>query len=92
MIIEVSTNYEGEIVLSAFEALNLSEIQNQIEDITGEEVSLESLENLESKAGRIHIVNPYIHRGQPNSWIFRKTSKEEFNKRVLEEAQAKLLK
>lgn len=92
MIIEVSTNYEGETVLSAFEALNFSEAQYQIEDITGEEVSLESLETLESKVGGIHIDNSYIHRGQPNSWIFRRTSKEEFNKRVLEEAQAKLLK
>lgn len=92
MIIEMITNYEGESTLSAFEASSLLEVQSEIEDYTGEVVSEEELASLETEAGAIYVANYFVSQGQPQNWIFRKTTKEAYNARVMEEMQAKLLK
>lgn len=90
MIIEIITNYEGESTLSAFEASTLLEVQSEIEEYTGEVVSEEELEYLGTEA--IYVANYFVKQGQPQNWIFRKTTKEAYNARVMEEMQAKLLK
>ena len=92
MIIEMITKYEGESTLSAFEASTLLEVQSEIEEYTGEVVSEEELESLETEAGAIYVANYFVAQGQPQNWIFRKTTKEAYNARVMEEMQAKLLK
>lgn len=55
-------------------------------------VSEVELESLETEAGSIYVANYFVAQGQPQNWIFRKTSKEAYNARVMEEMQAKLLK
>lgn len=94
MIIEITTSYENNYTFTAFEASTMLEIQSKIEEIADEVVSEVELENLwDGEHGTfIYVGNVTSELGQPISWIFRKTTKEAYNARVMEEMQAKLLK
>lgn len=94
MIIEITTNYENNYTFTAIEVASTQELQSKIEDITGEEVSEAELENLWNgeRGTYTYVSNITSELAQPMSWIFRKTTKEAYNARVMEEAQAKLLK
>lgn len=94
MIIEITTNYENNYTFTAVEVASALELQSKIEEIADEVVSEAELENLwNSEQGTfIYVSNITSEFGQPISWIFRKTTKEAYNARVMEEMQAKLLK
>ena len=94
MIIEITTNYENNYTFTAVEVASTQELQSKIEEISDEVVSEVELENLwNGEHGTfIYVGNVTSELGQPISWIFRKTTKEAYNARVMEETQAKLLK
>lgn len=94
MIIEITTNYENNYTFTATEVPGVLELQSKIEEITGEVVSEAELEILwNGEHGTfIYVSNVTSELGQPMSWIFRKTTKEAYNARVMEEVQSKLLK
>lgn len=94
MIIEITTNYENNYTFTAVEVASVLELQSKIEEITGEEVSEAELEILwNGEHGTYtYVSNITSELAQPMSWIFRKTTKEAYNARVMEEMQAKLLK
>lgn len=94
MIIEITANYENNYTFTAVEVASTQELQSKIEEISDEVVSETELENLwNSEQGTfIYVSNITSELGQPISRIFRKTTKEAYNARVMEEMQAKLLK
>nr|DAJ67275.1 MAG TPA: hypothetical protein [Caudoviricetes sp.] len=94
MIIEITTNYENNYTFTAVEVASTQELQSKIEEITGEVVSEAELEILwNGEPGTYtYVSNVTSELAQPMSWIFRKTTKEAYNARVMEEMQAKLLK
>ena len=94
MIIEITTNYENNYTFTAVEVASTLELQSKIEEITGEVVSEVELENLwNGEHGTFtYVGNITSELAQPMSWIFRKTTKEAYNARVMEEVQSKLLK
>lgn len=94
MIIEITTNYENNYTFTAVEVASVLELQSKIEEITDEVVSEAELENLwNGEHGTYtYVSNITSELAQPMSWIFRKTTKEAYNARVMEEMQAKLLK
>lgn len=94
MIIEITTNYENNYTFTAVEVASAQELQSKIEEISDEVVSEAELEILwNGEQGTfIYVSNITSELGQPISWIFRKTTKEAYNARVMEEMQAKLLK
>lgn len=94
MIIEITTNYENNYTFTAVEVASVLELQSKIEEITDEvvpEAELETLWNGEPGTF-IYVSNITSELAQPMSWIFRKTTKESYNARVMEEVQSKLLK
>lgn len=94
MIIEITTNYENNYTFTAVEVASTQELQSKIEEISDEVVSETELEILwNGEQGTfIYVSNITSELGQPISWIFRKTTKEAYNARVMEEVQSKLLK
>lgn len=94
MIIEITTNYENNYTFTAVEVASVQELQSKIEEISDEVVSETELETLWSgeHGTYIYVSNITSELAQPMSWIFRKTTKEAYNARVMEEMQAKLLK
>nr|DAU04685.1 MAG TPA: hypothetical protein [Caudoviricetes sp.] len=94
MIIEIATNYENNYTFTAVEVASVLELQSKIEEISDEVVSETELEILWSgeHGTFIYVSNITSELAQPMSWIFRKTTKEAYNARVMEEMQAKLLK
>lgn len=94
MIIEITTNYENNYTFTAVEVASVLELQSKIEEISDEVVSETELEILwNGEHGTfIYVSNVTSELAQPMSWIFRKTTKEAYNARVMEEMQAKLLK